>query len=119
MPSRPQAIKKAVIFLRETKQFTWREIIKQTKLKERIAKRWYPQWKKEGKMSSKTPPGRPKTVRTPENIRKIAKKSKRKREKSIRKLVRQLQVVGSHSTVHRVLKENFKTNLSELRKESN
>jgi hypothetical protein len=39
-------------------------------------------------MSSKIPPDRSKTVRTPENIRKIAKKSKEKRGKSIRKLVR-------------------------------
>jgi hypothetical protein len=108
MPSRPQATKKAVIFIKETKQFTWRKIIKQTKLKERTAKRWYQQWKKEGKMSSKIPPDRFRTVRTPENIRKIAKKSKGKKGKSIRKLVRQLQVVDSYSTVHRVLKENFK-----------
>ncbi len=80
MPSRPQITRKTVVFLRETKQFTWRKIVKQTGIKERTAKRWYQLWKDEGKISSKTLSGRPKTVRTLENIRKIAKKAKKKEE---------------------------------------
>ena len=52
--------------------------MKQTKVKERTAKRWYQQYKEEERVYRKAPPGRSRLLRAVQNIRRIAKVSKKK-----------------------------------------
>ena len=107
MPARPVTTRESVVQLRNSGCLTWKQIVKQTGVKERTAKRWYQQWKEKGRVFRKTSSGRPRIVRTERNIQRISKSSKGKRRKSVRKLAKQLEGVGSKSTVHRVLRDDL------------
>jgi YD repeat-containing protein len=104
MPARPQATRETVVHLKISGCLSWRQIAKQTGIKERTARRWYQQWIDEGRLEAKTSTGRPRTVRTPRNIQRIARTTKNQKRKSIRKVAKHLNDAGSPSTVYRALR---------------
>ena len=97
-------MRETVVHLKISGCLSWRQIPKQTGIKKRTAKRWYQQWIGKGRLEAKTSTSRPKTVRTPRNIQRIARTTKNQKRKSIRKVVKCLNDAESSSTVYRALR---------------
>lgn len=69
-------------------------------------KRWCKMVRETGTIQLSKSPGRPRTVRTKESIRKVKTRLNRKRKVSIRKLVHELDI--SYGSVRRILKSDLK-----------
>lgn len=108
MPACPPVTAETVVHLKDVARLTWRQITARTKVSNRTARRWYQWWHKEGRTSPKKPPGRPRTVRTKSNISKVKQFTLNKKGKSIRKMAKKLNGVGSKSTIHRILRQDLK-----------
>ena len=116
MPAKPRATRETVVQLKISSRLTWSQIVKQTGVKERTAKRWWQQWRDDRKLDHNIQPGRPRSVRIPRNIKRIARASKGKKRISIRKLVKRLDGVGSRSTGHRMLRGDLGYKLVRIKK---
>lgn len=73
MPSRIPISRQTIIHLRLVSKLTWSQIVTQTGVSERTAKRWVKAYKEEGRVTPLKSPGRPRTVRTPANLKRIRK----------------------------------------------
>lgn len=67
----------------------------------RTIRRWISKWRNEGSVCDKTPPGRPRIVRTQENIENVQASMERSPQESIRHRTRTLQM--TFGSVHRIL----------------
>ena len=73
MPSCVRVPRETVIHLRLIVHLSWRQIAKQTRISESTAKRWVKTYKEEGRVVPLKSPGRPRTVRTVRNLKRIRK----------------------------------------------
>ena len=62
-------------------------------------RRWVRQWREEGSVTCKKPPGRPSSVRTPENISRVLASVSRSPRRSARKHAQALGVYGASCVV--------------------
>ena len=87
------------LYVNELK-YTWEKCAKYARKSVRTVQQWYQQFKNKKGASLSKPLGRPKSVLTQENLKRIKKYVENRKFHSVRRAASQLKNVGSKSTVH-------------------